>query len=172
MTWSTLFWEIMCIHFWYEHWAWFNMEHYILCASMYMCIALHCAHQVARPRGSHQFQFQLSLWDFSPGDDQGASGLLPTVCAYSFYVCKIQIRQVCVISLCGPLSQSCIPAFSLQFVCITLLWMQLASDYTKYKFGQYLYSVQVQLLFICIDIFSIQFQLFFLAYYLLSFIAH
>ena len=25
----------------------------------------------------------------SPGDDQGARGLLPKVCAYSFYICMI-----------------------------------------------------------------------------------
>ena len=46
----------------YEHWAWFYMEHYILCDSMYMCIALHYAHQAGYLRGSHQFQFQLSFW--------------------------------------------------------------------------------------------------------------
>ena len=43
----------------------------------------------------------------------------------------------------------------------TFLFMQLDSDY----------SVQVQLLFISIDISSIQLQLFFLAYYLLRFVA-
>ena len=40
------------------------------------------------------------------------------------------------------------------------------------KFSQYLYSVQVQVVFINIDIPSIQVQLFFSAYYLLRFVAH
>ena len=48
-----------------------------------------------------------------PGYDQGARGILPTICAYSFYVCRIQNSQVCVIRLCGPMSQSCILAFCL-----------------------------------------------------------
>ena len=38
--------------------------------------------------------------------------------------------------------------------------------------NQYLYSVQVQLVFISIDISSIQFQLLFPTYYLLSFVAY
>ena len=67
---------------------------------------------------------------YSPSDDQGVRGLLPTVCAYSFYVCRIQNSQVCVIRLCGPMSQNCIPAFSLQFMCITFLCMQSNSDYS------------------------------------------
>ena len=64
------------------------------------------------------------------------------------------------------MSQSCIPAFSLQFMCITFLCMQSDSDYSvqvqlvfilskssvsiyiQYKFSQYLYSVQVQPVFI------------------------
>ena len=36
-----------------------------------------------------------------------------------FYVCRIQIRQVSVIRLCGSMSQICITAFSLQFMFIT-----------------------------------------------------
>jgi len=32
---------------------------------------------------------------YSPDDDQGARGLLPIVCAYSFSICRIQISQVC-----------------------------------------------------------------------------
>ena len=66
----------------------------------------------------------------SPDDDLGARDLLPTICAYSFYVCKIQISQVCVIGLCGPMSQSCILAFSLEFMCITFLCMQSDSYYS------------------------------------------
>ena len=38
------------------------MEHYILCASMYMCIVLDYASQAACLRGFHQFQFELRFW--------------------------------------------------------------------------------------------------------------
>jgi len=38
--------------------------------------------------------------------------------------------------------------------------------------NQYLYTTQIQLVFISIDISSIQLQLFLLAYYLLSFVAY
>ena len=39
------------------------MEHYILCASIVMCIALHFVRQATCPRGSHQFNFQFTrLW--------------------------------------------------------------------------------------------------------------
>ena len=91
----------------------------------------------------------------SPEVDQGARGILATICAYSFSVCRIQISQVCITRLCGPMSQSCIPAFSLQFICITFC----ECKQIMFIFYQYRYS-------------SIQLQLIFLAYYLLSFVAH
>ena len=58
-------------------------------------------------------------------------------------------------------------------VCVHYIIVNATSQYyTQYKFSQYLYSVQVQLVFISIDIPSIQFQLFFPTYYLLSFVTH
>ena len=53
-----------------------------------------------------------------------------------------------------------------------LLSTSTTNIYTQYKYNQYLFSVQVQLVIINIDIFSIQLQLSFLAYYLLRFVAH
>ena len=37
----------------------------------------------------------------SPNDDQGNRGILPIVCAYIFYICKIQINQVCITDYVG-----------------------------------------------------------------------
>ena len=88
------------------------MEHYILCASMYMCIA---------SDGLSTGIPLISVMFCSLIFDQGAKGILPTVCAYSFYVYRIQISQVCINILNGPMSQSCIPVFSLQFMYIILL---------------------------------------------------
>jgi len=56
---------------------------------------------------------------YAPGVNQGAKGLLPTVCAYSFSVYRIQISQICFIVMWA-LCQSCIPVFYLQFMCITV----------------------------------------------------
>ena len=76
------------------------MEHYILCASMFMCIVALCALgglSAGIPPVSVSAQFMSCF----PGDDQGARGILPTVCAYSFSVCRIQISQGCITRLCG-----------------------------------------------------------------------
>ena len=46
------------------------------------------------PQESRKFQLQFNFLCHLLGDDQGAMGTRATVCAYSFYGCKIQIRQV------------------------------------------------------------------------------
>ena len=94
------------------------MEHYPLCASIYICITLHYAPD-GLSTGILPISVSAQFMSCSSGDNQEARGILATVCAYSFYVCRIQISQVCIIKLCGPISQICIPAFSLQFMCIT-----------------------------------------------------
>ena len=115
-----LFREIMCIHFG------MSIEHDFIQNTIYCVPACICAqHCIMRARqlirGDPTVSVSAQFMSCSPGDDQGTRGLLPTVCAYRFYVCRIQISQVCITSkLCGPMSQSCIPAFSLQFMCITL----------------------------------------------------
>ena len=86
---------------------------------------------------------------FSPGDDQGVRGLLPTVCAYSFSICRIQISHVYFIVMWA-LSQSCIPAFYLQFMCITWLWMHINQYLFLVQVNQYFYSVPVKSVFIII----------------------
>ena len=58
---------------------------------------------------------------------------------------------------------------------VTLLWMQTVSIYTQYKFSSFIQlicSVRLFSSFILVSIFSIQFQLIFLTYYLLSFVPH
>ena len=84
----------MCVHFYMSIKHKFYMEHYILCASMYVhSIALCASGGLSRwiPPVSVSAQFLTC----SPGDDQGARGLLPIVCAYDFSVCSIQISQIC-----------------------------------------------------------------------------
>ena len=46
---------------WYEHGAWLSIEHYILCASMYISFALRYVRHAASLRGSHSFQLKFSL---------------------------------------------------------------------------------------------------------------
>ena len=63
----------------------------------------------------------------------------------------------------------------LQFMCITFLWMQPISIITQYKLNQYLFLVSIQqvqyVLLVSIFLwFSYSYS--FLAYYLLSFVAH
>ena len=108
---------------------------------------------------------------------------MPTVCAYSFSVCRIQISQVCYSYVrLGPKLHICI----LFPVYVHYIFMN-ATSYSRY----YLFSVQVnqyiftyyQLfsfhyqyqfskfsIFISIDSSSIQYS--FLSLYLLSFVAH
>ena len=93
--------EIMCIPFWYEHWAWLYIEHYILCASMYMCIVLHYTRQAVCPRGSHQFQFQLNLWVARMVTTRGPGANCPQYVLTVFLFAGFRsIRYV--LQLCGP----------------------------------------------------------------------
>jgi len=145
---------------WYEHWAWFYMEHYILCASMYMCTTLHYACQVACPRGSHQFSFSLCFARLMSTRELGAYCPQYVLTVFLFAGFR-SVRYV--FQLCGPMGQSCIPAFYLQFMCIALLWMQPISNYIQYKFSKFL-PVSIFLWF--------SYSYFFLPYYLLSFVAN
>ena len=103
----------------YEYWAWF-IWNTTYCASIYMCTTLHYARQAAYPRGSHQFQFQLSLWVAHLVTTRGLGtycpqglivhrGILPTVCAYSFFCLQDSDQSGMIVM--WALGQSCIPAF-------------------------------------------------------------
>ena len=118
----------------------------------------------------------------SPGDNQGVRGLLPTVCAYSFSVCKIQISQVCYSYVgLGPKLHTCILFTVYQHYMI----MNAVRYYLfSVQVNQYFYSVSVKSVFIIntssasivyfvsINISRFSFSYFFLTYYLLSFVAY
>ena len=117
------------------------MEHYILCANIFMCIALHHARQTACPRGSHQFSFQFCSSEI----DQGARDILPTVYAYIFSVCRFRLVRYVLpvyVSL-GPKFHTCI----LFTVYVHYIFMNATSYiifYSQYQSNQYLISVSVQ----------------------------
>ena len=119
MSWSTIIYEL-CAYI--LVWT-FNMRLYgalhIVCQHIYM-------HSIAfyAPDG-FVCEDPTSLSSVcSPVVDQGARGILPTVCAYSFSVCRFRlVRYVLPVYVgLGPKLHTCI---LLQFMCITYLWMQL-----------------------------------------------
>ena len=136
----------------YEHWAWDYMEHYILCASIFMCIALHLARQAALVRRDPtNLNFCLltcsnqgakGIWPINLNftlltcSNQGAKGIGPTICAYSFSVCRFRfVRYVLSVYVgLGPKLHTCI----LFPVYVHYIFMN-ATSYTRY----YLFSVQV-----------------------------
>ena len=107
----------------------------------------------------------------TPGVNQGIRGIVPTVCAYSFFC--LQDLDQSGMTVMWALGQSCEPAFYLQYV--HYMFMN-ATSYIKFisqyqlnqvfnfsinsaSYFQYRYS-------------SIRLQYSFLALYLLSFVAH
>ena len=147
----------------YEHWAWFYMEHYILCASMYMCTTLHYARQAACPWGSHQFQFQLSFWVACQVTTRGPGAYCPQ-CAYSFFVCRIQVSQVC-FTVIWPWAK---------IVYLHFIYSLCALH--DYECNQIVFILSISsassVCFVSIEISRFSFSYFFLPYYLLSFVAH
>ena len=134
----------MCIH------LGMNIKHESIwsttyCVPAYLC-AQHCI--ICTRRLVRRDPTSLvSVLFCSPDVDQGARGILLTVCAYSFSVCRIQISQVCITNYVGlePKLYTCI---YLQFVCITFLCMLPVSIITQFKLNQILYLVSVQQVFI------------------------
>ena len=90
------------------------MEHYILCASIFMCIALHFAHQAALVRGDPT-NLSFSLLACS---DQGARGIYPQYVLTVFLFAASDLSDMYYQFMLA-LGQSCVPAFLLQFMCIT-----------------------------------------------------
>ena len=144
------------------------MEHYILCASMFMCIAcimrtrwLACGD----PTSLFQFYFARLRSTREPG------------VYYPQYVLTVflfaEFRSVKYVLPdyvgLGPKLHTCI---YLQFMCITFLCMLLVSIITQYKLNQFYSQYQFNK-FLSVSIFlRFSYSYFFLPYYLLSFVAH
>ena len=90
------------------------MEHYILCASIFMYIVLHFAHQAALVRRDPT-NLNFNLLTCS---NQGAKGIGPTICAYSFSVCRIRLVRYVLPDYVG-LGAKLHTCIYLQFMCIT-----------------------------------------------------
>ena len=106
---------------------------HIVCQHI-ICIALHYAHQKACPRGSHQFNFQFC----SPEVDQGARGILPTVCAYSFSIYRFRLVRYVLPDYVGlgPKLHTCI----LFIVYVHYMFMN-ASTYIRFNYQNQLNQV-------------------------------
>ena len=153
-----------------------SIEHDFIWSTTFCVSACICAHhcimrQAACQRESHQFQFQLSLWVARLVTTREPGAYCPqNVLTVFLFVGFKSVRYVLqlygawykvaylhlVYNLCTLHDYECNQI-------VFILNTSSASIYTQYKFSQYLYSVQVHLLFIGINISSIQLQLFFLA---------
>ena len=147
MTWSTLF-VRLCAYVWalntVLYGALYIVCHHIYVHSIALCVPGGLSMGIPLVLVSAQFLSYL------PGDNQGARGLLPTICAYSFSVCRIQISQVCYSYVgLGLKLHTCI----LFTIYVHYIFMN-ATSYTRY----YLFSVQVNQYFTQYQLSSFNYQ--------------
>jgi len=104
---------------------------HIVCQHTYVHSIAFSAPSGIGPQGSHQLKFNLLICS-----NQGAKGIGPTICAYSFSVCRFRfVRYVLSVYVgLGPKLHTCI----LFPVYVHYIFMN-ATSYTRY----YLFSVQV-----------------------------
>ena len=155
-----------------------RIEHDFIWSTTYCVPACMCTQYcIIRTRhlstGISPVSVSVQFMSCAPGVNQGARGLLPTVCAYSFSVCRFRlVRYVLPVYVgLGSKLHACI----LFIVYVHYMFMNATSYirfYSQHQLNQvFNFSIKSASLF-QYRYSSIQLQYSFLAYYLLSFVAH
>ena len=145
MSWSAFICEL-CAYIFVWALSMSYMEHYILCASMYMCTVLHYVHQAACLRGSHQFQLS-SIYELLACWRPGGQRLIAHSMCLQFFCLQDSDQSGMFYSYVGlgPKLHTCI--------LFTIYVYYMIMNATRY----YLFSVQVNQYFYSIPV--IQFSL-------------